>query len=98
MERSFSTGTQACTVKVFLCELKKATNVKNFNSLQNQKFQLASKKLILNMDDLGIFIDNIEGLTFGPKLANGNQSLLFVSDNNFSDKQKTQVLVFELVK
>ena len=98
VERSFSTGTQACTVKVFLCELKKATNVKNFNSLQNQKFQLASKKLILNMDDLGIFIDNIEGLTFGPKLANGNQSLLFVSDNNFSDKQKTQVLVFELVK
>ncbi|SFE21748.1 esterase-like activity of phytase family protein [Flavobacterium xueshanense] len=98
VERSFSTGTQACTVKVFLCELKKATNVKNFNFLQNQKFQLASKKLILNMDDLGIFIDNIEGLTFGPKLANGNQSLLFVSDNNFSDKQKTQVLVFELVK
>lgn len=98
VERSFSTGTQACTVKVFLCELKKATNVKNFNSLQNQKFQLASKKLILNMDDLGIFIDNIEGLTFGPKLANGNQSLLFVSDNNFSDKQKTQVLVFEVLE
>lgn len=98
VERSFSTGTQACTVKVFLCELKKATNVKNFNSLQNQKFQLASKKLILNMDDLGIFIDNIEGITFGPKLANGNPSIIFVSDNNFSDKQKTQVLVFELVK
>lgn len=50
------------------------------------------------MDDLGIFIDNVEGITFGPKLANGNQSIIFVSDNNFSDKQKTQVLVFELVK
>jgi hypothetical protein len=48
------------------------------------------------MDDLGIFIDNIEGVTFGPKLANGKQSLLFVSDNNFSDKQKTQVLFFEV--
>jgi hypothetical protein len=98
VERSYSTGTQACTIKVFLCDLKKATNVKNHPSLQNQKLELASKKLILNMDDLGIFIDNIEGLTFGPKLANGNPSLIFVSDNNFSDKQKTQVLVFELAK
>ena len=98
VERSYSTGTQACTVKVFLCDLKKATNVKNYSSLQNQKIELASKKLILNMDDLGIFIDNIEGLTFGPNLANGNPSIIFLSDNNFSDKQKTQVLVFELVK
>ena len=98
VERSYSTGTQACTVKVFLCDLKKATNVKNFNSLQNQKLALVSKKLILNMDDLGIFIDNIEGLTFGPNLANGNPSMIFVSDNNFSDKQKTQVLLFELVE
>jgi hypothetical protein len=98
VERSYSTGTQACTVKVFLCDLKKASNVKNHLSLQNQKLELASKKLILNMDDLGIFIDNIEGLTFGPKLKNGNPSIIFISDNNFSDKQKTQVLVFELVK
>ena len=98
VERSYSTGTQACTVKVFLCDLKKATNVKNYASLQNQKLELASKKLLLNMDDLGIFIDNIEGLTFGPKLANGNPSIIFVSDNNFSDKQKTQILLFELVK
>jgi hypothetical protein len=98
VERSYSTGTQACTVKVFLCDLKKATNVKDYPSLQNQKLELASKKLILNMDDLGIFIDNIEGLTFGPILTNGNPSMIFVSDNNFSDKQKTQVLVFELVK
>lgn len=98
VERSYSTGTQACTVKIFLCDLKKATDVKNYPSLQNQKLELASKKLILNMDDLGIFIDNIEGLTFGQKLANGNPSIIFISDNNFSDKQKTQVLVFELVK
>jgi hypothetical protein len=98
VERSYSTGTQACTIKVFLCDLKKATNVKNHPLLQNQKLELASKKLILNMDDLGIFIDNIEGLTFGPKLTNGNPSIIFVSDNNFSDKQKTQVLVFELVR
>ena len=96
LERSYSTGTQACTIKVFLCDFKKATNVKEYASLLNQKIELASKKLILNMDDLGIFTDNIEGLTFGPKLSNGKRSLLFVSDNNFSAIQKTQVLLFEV--
>ena len=96
VERSYSVGTQACTVKVFLCDLSKATDVKDFTSLQNQSFEIASKKLILNLDDLGIFIDNIEGITFGPKLSNGKQSLLFVSDDNFSDKQKTQILLFEV--
>ena len=50
------------------------------------------------MDDLGIFIDNVEGITFGPKLANGNQSIIFISDNNFSDKQKTQIFLFEVVE
>jgi hypothetical protein len=39
--------------KVYLCDLK-ATDVKNIASLQNQEFTPASKKLILNMDDLGI--------------------------------------------
>ena len=96
LERSYSTGTQACTIKVFLCDFKKATNVKDYATLLNQKIELASKKLILNMDDLGIFTDNIEGLTFGPKLSNGKRSLLFVSDNNFSVAQKTQLLLFEV--
>ncbi|HEX9151819.1 MAG TPA: esterase-like activity of phytase family protein [Flavobacterium sp.] len=98
VERSYSTGTQACTVKVFLCDLKRATNVKNYTSLKNQNFEVATKTLLLNMDQLGIFIDNIEGLTFGPKLPNGHQSLIFVSDNNFSALQKTQLLLFELIQ
>ncbi|SDW82829.1 esterase-like activity of phytase family protein [Flavobacterium degerlachei] len=96
VERSYSVGKKACTIKVYLCDFTNATNIKDIASLQGQEFIPASKKLILNMDDLGIFIDNIEGVTFGPKLANGKQSLLFVSDNNFSDKQKTQVLLFEV--
>ena len=98
VERSYSTGTQACTIKVFLSDFNKATDVKNYESLQQEKINLATKKLILNMDDLGIFTDNIEGLTFGPKLANGNRSLIFISDNNFSPTQKTQVLLFEIIE
>lgn len=98
VERSYSTGTQACTVKIFLCDLKNATDVKNSASLLANNIQLASKKLILNLDELGIFIDNIEGITFGPRLDNGNRSLVLVSDNNFSEKQKTQFLLFEVIE
>jgi len=55
------------------------------------------KKLLLNMDDLKIYTDNIEGVTFGPTLSNGHRSLIFVSDNNFASFQKTQLLLFEIL-
>jgi hypothetical protein len=43
-------------------------------------------------------IDNIEGITFGPKLANGNQSLLLISDDNFQlyGKQLNQLILLEI--
>ncbi len=48
------------------------------------------------MDDLGRYVDNIEGITFGPTLPNGHRTLIFVADNNFSPLQKTQLLLFEV--
>jgi hypothetical protein len=49
------------------------------------------------MDDLGIYIDNIEGVTFGPDLPNGHKTLVFISDNNFNVFEKTQLLLFEVM-
>ncbi|MGA1603886.1 MAG: endonuclease/exonuclease/phosphatase, partial [Prochlorothrix sp.] len=37
-----------------------------------------------------------EGRTLGPVLADGSQSLLMISDNNFSPEQQTQLLLFRL--
>jgi hypothetical protein len=48
------------------------------------------------MDDLGIYIDNIEGVTFGPRLPNGKRSLIFIADNNFNPLEQAQVLLFEV--
>jgi hypothetical protein len=46
-------------------------------------------------------VANLEGLTFGPKLANGRNSLLVVADDNFpaadSTTDRNQFLVFEVV-
>ena len=97
IERSFSTGRIQCTIKVFLADFSKATDIRNIPSLStNTQFTPATKKLLLNMDSLGVFTDNIEGVCWGPKLPNGKRSLIFVSDNNFSPLQQTQLLLFEV--
>lgn len=96
-ERSYSTGRLSCTVKVFLADVSHAENINEMTSLKNKPLQKTiSKKLLLNMDDLGFYIDNIEGATFGPTLPNGKRSLVFVADNNFNFFQKTQILLFEI--
>jgi hypothetical protein len=98
MERSYSTGRLQCTIKLFLADFKNATNIIQNISLQKEhEFIPASKKLLLNLDSLGIYIDNLEGITFGPDLANGHKTLVLVADNNFNDFQKTQFILFEVI-
>ncbi len=97
LERSFSTGNLSCTIKVYLADISGAENLLNVNSLKDTTgIKIIPKKLLLNMDDLGIYIDNIEGVTFGPALPDGKRSLLFIADNNFNPLEKTQVLLFEI--
>ncbi|HSQ43669.1 MAG TPA: esterase-like activity of phytase family protein [Ginsengibacter sp.] len=97
IERSYSTGRLACTIKVFIADVSSAENIQEFSSVKNKsELKTVSKKLLLNMDKLGIYIDNIEGVTFGPTLPNGKRSLLFVADNNFNPLEKTQILLFEI--
>ena len=54
------------------------------------------KTLLLDLRTLGIPLDNVEGMTLGPKLPDGRQSLVLVSDNNFAASQFTQFLLFAL--
>ena len=69
----------------------------------NGAFSLASllgeirpvaKTLLLDLDTLGIPLDNVEAMAFGPDLPDGRRSLLLVSDNNFAPAQFTQFLLF----
>ncbi|KZX00394.1 hypothetical protein JL49_11715 [Pseudoalteromonas luteoviolacea] len=105
MERSFTSGLKdgGNSVSIYLIDIEKATDIKTIASLKNQQYQPAKKTLVLDMATIKAklgskHIDNLEGMTFGPKLANGNQSLLMVSDNNFNahGKQLSQILLFEV--
>jgi len=98
IERSFSFGRLPCTIKVFIADLSTAENIaQNQSLLALPPVKTVAKKVLLNMDELGIYTDNIEGVTFGPTLPNGHRSLIFVSDNNFAKLQKTQLLLFEIL-
>jgi hypothetical protein len=52
-----------------------------------------AETLLLDLDALGIPLDNVEGMAFGPDLADGRRALVLVSDNNFAPAQFTQFLL-----
>jgi hypothetical protein len=54
------------------------------------------KRLLLDLADLNIPLDNLEGMALGPQLPDGTRSLLLVSDDNFNPNQFTQFLLFRL--
>jgi len=97
LERSFSVGGfgNGHTAKLYVIDLSDATNVVGIESLEGFDYRPVRKRLLLDLMDLGITLDNLEGMTFGPGLPDGRRSLILVSDNNFNaDTQFTQFLAF----
>lgn len=43
---------------------------------------------------LGLDMDNVEGMTWGPRLPDGRRTLVMISDDNFNPEQVTQILAF----
>lgn len=107
VERAYVSGygSYGNVVKIFNAEIDKMTaDVRSIDRLLGQEFTAMKKELILNLSDVkeklteGI-IDNIEGITFGPKLPNGNRLLIVVADDNFQKfgRQLNQFLFFEQI-
>jgi len=96
LERSFGgLGFGAKLFQIALGGASDTTTIASFNAPQSGITPIR-KQLLLDLSDLDLLLDNLEGMTFGPQLPNGNPSLILVSDNNFSDAQTTQFLLFEL--
>ena len=91
MERAFSVGV-GNTVHLYEIQTQAATDVSADFALSGG-FVPVSKRFILDVEsDLGIEPDNLEGMTFGPPLADGRQLLILVSDNNFDPAAVTQFI------
>lgn len=98
MERAWAKGhDDHAFLKLYLVDLNDAENeIDNASFLKNPPKPL-SKKLLFDFDTLNRHIDNFEGVTFGPKLANGHRSLIFCVDNNFGKSQVQQFFLFEII-
>jgi hypothetical protein len=103
LERSFSVGVVGNQVRLYEIETATATNVLRTPALAGATYTPVTKRLILDFETLKAQlggIANLEGMTFGPKLANGRESLVVVADDNFpaadSATDFNQILVFEV--
>ncbi len=96
LERSFTLGV-GNSIRLYLVDTEGATDVRGLRRLEDGRdVHPASKRLLVNFDNLGFALDNVEGMTLGPILPDGRRALVLVSDNNFSPLQITQVLAFAL--
>lgn len=106
LERAFSAGhgSYGNTVRIFNLNTENATNTLEFKTLKREKYTKATKELLFDFKSVknklkDEIIDNVEGMTFGPDLPNGNKTLILISDNNFNSlgKQLNQVILMEII-
>lgn len=96
LERSL--GFLGYGARIFQVATGAATDTSNISSLKGELkgIEPVRKKLVLDLANLGIVLDNLEGMALGPRLPDGTQSLVLVSDNDFDETRKTQILLFRL--
>lgn len=96
LERTY--GLLGVGAKIYQLAMGAATDTSGIPTLKGDlsRISVVKKKLVLDLSTLGIYLDNLEGMALGPRLPDGSQSLLLVSDDNFSNSQLTQFLLFRL--
>jgi hypothetical protein len=96
MERSFVTGV-GNDVNIYGVRAAGAADVSGTAALANTfTGPTVQKTLLVNMAAVGVSADNLEGLAIGPRLADGRIALVVIADDNFSDTQTNQFLLFSI--
>ena len=93
VERGYGTHVQASVYRVSVGD---AEDVLARPSLTGAPVRTMTKTLLVDLPSAVDPLDNVEGITLGPALPDGRQSLLLVSDDNFSPQQITQFVAFAL--
>ncbi|MBD1913739.1 MULTISPECIES: esterase-like activity of phytase family protein [unclassified Leptolyngbya] len=96
LERTF--GANGAGAKLFQLAVANATDTSSIRVFEGDLslIQPIHKQLLLDLNTLGFPLDNLEAMTLGPRLPDGSQSLILLSDDNFSDRQTNQVLLFRI--
>lgn len=104
LERDGKAGSSAAVKKVFKIDITEATDIRAVKQLPQSSVPAGitpvDKQLFLDMLDPAFGLagpgmpEKLEGLAFGPDLADGRHTLLVSSDNDFAASQPTRVFVF----
>jgi hypothetical protein len=108
LERSFvqeagADSRSQTRVRVYRASLEGATDVSGVESLARRRVRAVQKRLLLDLAHVkGLSrelaqLDNFEGMALGPPLPDGSRTLILVSDDNFSTRQRTSFLLFRIV-
>lgn len=92
-------GLRGFGAKIYQIVMANASDISNEKSLAGNidRINPVSKKLVFDLQNLNIELDNLEGMTLGKPLADGSQSLILVSDNNFTpNRQKNQFILLKM--
>jgi hypothetical protein len=92
-------GVWTMYIRLYAIDTTGATDIAAVPSLANANYIPVAKRLVIDLAKTAEVgrVDNIEGMSWGPTLADGKRSLVLVSDNNFNPAQVTQFLAFEVM-
>ncbi|MER7563146.1 esterase-like activity of phytase family protein [Streptomyces sp. NPDC097941] len=87
--------------RIYLVDLHGATDVLGRDSLTDpaaRPVRPVRKTLVSDLSDVPGLprVDNVEGITLGPRLPDGRRTVVLVSDDNFAARQVTQFIAFAL--
>ena len=94
LERAF--GLQGLSIKLYQLATGVASDTSAIATLQGDVSGITPIRKRLVADLTPLAPDNLEAMTLGPRLSDGSQSLILASDNNFDDRQETQIWLFQL--
>ena len=96
LERSAAKGVDgrySYHIRLYLADLAKAQDISTVESLAKTPVRPVEKRLLLNFDSLGVRIDNLEAMAWGPRLKDGGRTLVLAADDNYDANQTNQILV-----
>lgn len=99
VERAFASGV-GNTIRLILTGFDAGTtNVNGIASLTGASYTPMNRELLLEMPITyqGVPLDNIEAISWGKTLDNGNRTLVLAADNNFNGTQTNLFMAFEVM-